>query len=180
MNATNDDYGRVTEARTVRLERLLPGPIERVWSYLTDSEKRGKWFASGPMELRAGGRVAFTFNNDDLSADKDTPERFEKTRGMKMEGKVLRCEPPHVLSFTFFGSDEEPSEVTFELTPKGSEVLLVVTHRRLASRNDMVMVGAGWHTHIGVLIDILNNEEPRPFWKTFVRLEPEYEKRIAP
>jgi hypothetical protein len=35
------DYGVVTAPDTVHLERLLPGPIERVWSYLTDSEKRG-------------------------------------------------------------------------------------------------------------------------------------------
>ena len=50
------DYGVVTDAGTVRLERILPGPIERVWSYLTESEKRGQWFAAGEMELRVGGR----------------------------------------------------------------------------------------------------------------------------
>jgi hypothetical protein len=43
----------------------------------------------------------------------------------------------------------------------------------------MVMVSGGWHAHTGVLADVLNNEEPRPFWKTFLRLQEEYEKRIA-
>ena len=28
-------YGVVTEPGTVRIERLLPGPAERIWSYLT-------------------------------------------------------------------------------------------------------------------------------------------------
>jgi uncharacterized protein YndB with AHSA1/START domain len=172
------EYGVVTEPRTVRLERTLPGPIERIWAYLTESDKRAKWFAAGPMELRAGGSVALTFHNENLSADRETPERFKDAKGHKMEGRVLRCEPPRLLSYTF-GSKDEPSEVTFELTPKNGEVLLVVTHRRLATRDDMVKVGAGWHTHIGVLIDILNNEEPRPFWKTFLKLEQEYEKRIS-
>ena len=52
------EYGVVTEPRTIRMERLLPGPIERVWDYLTDSAKRGKWFAAGKMELRVGPRAA--------------------------------------------------------------------------------------------------------------------------
>jgi hypothetical protein len=56
-----NEYGVVTEARTVRLERVLPGPIERVWAYLTDSKKRGRWFASGPMDLRLGGEVSSGF-----------------------------------------------------------------------------------------------------------------------
>jgi len=30
----------------------LPGPIERVWEYLTDPDKRARWFAGGPMEPR--------------------------------------------------------------------------------------------------------------------------------
>ena len=30
-------------ADTFRFERLFPGPIERVWEYLVDGEKRGKW-----------------------------------------------------------------------------------------------------------------------------------------
>ena len=32
--------GTSTEPGTVRLERLLPGPIERAWAYLTESDKR--------------------------------------------------------------------------------------------------------------------------------------------
>ena len=62
-----ESFGEVTEPQTVRLERILPGPVERVWAYLTDSEKRGKWLAPGEMELRVGGRVSLTFNNQNLS-----------------------------------------------------------------------------------------------------------------
>jgi uncharacterized protein YndB with AHSA1/START domain len=49
------EYGVVTEAGTIRFERVLPGPIERVWAYLTESKERGKWLASGEMDLRVGG-----------------------------------------------------------------------------------------------------------------------------
>lgn len=32
--------GEIIDRQTVRFERLLPGPIERVWAYLTELEKR--------------------------------------------------------------------------------------------------------------------------------------------
>ena len=35
-----DDYGELIEPTTLRIQRLLPGPIERIWAYLTDSELR--------------------------------------------------------------------------------------------------------------------------------------------
>jgi uncharacterized protein YndB with AHSA1/START domain len=31
-------YGEMIEPTTLKIQRLLPGPIERIWAYLTDSE----------------------------------------------------------------------------------------------------------------------------------------------
>ncbi|MEX1059546.1 MAG: SRPBCC family protein [Methyloceanibacter sp.] len=170
-----NEYGVVTEARTVRLERLLPGPIERVWAYLTDSKKRGKWFASGPMDLRVGGKVEFFFHHADLSAEKTPPPKHkDKECGVSMHGTITACDPPRLLSFTFGNA----GEVTFELTPKGNDVLLVLTHRNLADRKMMVSVSSGWHSHLAILIDNLNGDEPRPFWTTITKMEAEYEKRL--
>lgn len=174
-----EKYGVVTEPGTVRIERLLPGPIERVWAYITDSEKRGKWFASGPMELKPGGQLEFVFRNSELSPHAEpTPEKFKQYEGYKSLGLVTRCEPPRILSFTWERVEGDKSEVTFELTSRGKEVLLVLTHRRLATRTDMLSVSGGWHSHLAILIDILNDREPRPFWSMYTKLEPEYEKRI--
>jgi uncharacterized protein YndB with AHSA1/START domain len=165
----------VTGARTLRIRRVLPGPIERVWAYLTESEKRGRWLATGPMELRVGGRVELTFRNSDLSAHPEpTPEKYRQYEGAGFQGRVTRCEPPRVLSYTW-GDD---SEVTFELSPDGDNVLLVLTHRRLPDRTTMVRVASGWHTHLGILLDHLNGREPGPFWSALARLEAEYEKRL--
>ena len=173
------EYGVATEPRTVRLERLLPGPIERVWAYLTESEKRGKWFASGPMELRAGGKLEFHFHNSQLApAGEPTPERFKKYEGMVSTGEVTRCEPPHVLSFTWGEESGEDSEVTFELSDRGEQVLMVLTHRRLGNRKELVGVASGWHVHVSVLSDQLNGREPKPFWSMLEILEAEYDKRI--
>lgn len=174
------DYGVVTGPATVRLERLLPGPIERIWAYLTESEKRGKWLAPSPMDLRLGGPVVLHFHHADLSVEKATPERFTKIeKGHTLHGHITRFDPPRLLTFTW-GEGETDSEVTFELAPQSGDVLLALTHRRLADREAMVSVASGWHAHLGILIDNLNGMEPRPFWSTHAQLEAEYEKRLPP
>ena len=43
----------------------------------------------------------------------------------------------------------------------------------------MVNVAGGWHTHLGILIDRLNDRVPPSFWSAHVRLEGEYERRLA-
>ena len=45
LSSTLNEYGVVAELRALRFERLLPGPIERVWAYLTESEMRAKWLS---------------------------------------------------------------------------------------------------------------------------------------
>jgi uncharacterized protein YndB with AHSA1/START domain len=41
---TNEAYGKFITPGEVRIVRLLPGPIERIWDYLTVPEKRARWF----------------------------------------------------------------------------------------------------------------------------------------
>jgi uncharacterized protein YndB with AHSA1/START domain len=173
------EYAEAIETRTVRLERLLPGPIERVWAYLTESEKRGKWFASGPMELRAGGKLEFHFHNSQLAPEGGPPpERYKECEGMVSHGRVIRCEPPSLLSFRWGEEQGDESEVTFELSERGEQVLMVLTHRQLRNRQEMVSVASGWHVHVGILIDQLNDREPKPFWSALERLEADYDKRF--
>ena len=173
------EFGVVPEARALRIRRVLHGPIERVWAYLTELDKRAKWLAAGPMELRVGGRVELTFHHSDLSPHAEpTPEKYRKHEGTSIEGRITHCEPPRLLSYTWGQSRGEPSEVTFELTPAGEDVVLVLTHRRLDDRATMVGVGGGWHTHLGILADRLEGHEPRSFWSTYARLEAEYERRL--
>ena len=173
-----ESYGEAIEARTVRLERLLPGPIERVWAYLTESDKRKKWFAEGPMDLRPGGKIEFTFHNSELAPPGEPmPEKFKEYEGMVSPGRVVRVEPPRLLSF-MWGEPESEQEVTFELSERGDQVHLVLTHRQLPNRKEMVSVASGWHVHVGVLIDQLNGRERQPFWAPIEQLEAEYDKRF--
>src|SRR2546430_13692581 len=42
----------------VSFERVLPGPIERVWEFLTAVERLPSWFGEGTIEPREGGAVS--------------------------------------------------------------------------------------------------------------------------
>ena len=95
--------GEIMDAHTVRFERVLPGPIERVWACLTEPEKRRIWLAGGTMELREGGRVELTFLHAELSPHAEAvPEEYKRfEHGSSLSGRVTRCEPPRLLSFTW-------------------------------------------------------------------------------
>ena len=63
--ASLDAYGVLTEPATLKIQRLLPGPIERIWAYLTQSELRRQWLASGQMEMKIGAPVELVWRNDE-------------------------------------------------------------------------------------------------------------------
>lgn len=169
-----NDYGTVTAPDTLRLERVLPGPVERVWEYLVDPEKRSRWFAGGSLEPREGGKSVLEFDHDKLS-DEAYPPDFAKMKGKSFTGTVLVYDPPRALGYTFSGNG---SEVLFELTPKGKDTLLVITHRKIENRSDLVGFSSGWDTHVAILADLLADRKPRAFWSTHLQLRKEYEKRI--
>ncbi|MEO6992971.1 MAG: SRPBCC family protein [Lacunisphaera sp.] len=174
----NEQHGTFNGPAEVRLVRTLPGPIERVWEYLTDDEKRARWFAGGTMEKRKGGKMELCFLHKTIAPGETPPEQFKQVHetGFKMPGTVLRWEPPRVLSYTF----DEDSDVTFELTPEGNHVVLVLTHR---SRGDDIPslsgYASGWHTHFALLIALLEGTPPPLFWAMHQRLKAEYEKLRA-
>lgn len=178
---SHESFGTVVGPRAVQLERILPGPIERVWAYLTEPDKRKKWMAAGEMADYVGGPVNLTFDNSKLRGE-ETPERFKKYECQPLRGVITHYEPPHKLGYTW-GEDDSASEVIMELKPaaagsKPGSILLIVTHQKLSGRAGMINVSSGWHTHLGVLADELGGTERRPFWERFLAFEQEYEKRI--
>ena len=173
------DYGVRTAPDTVRVERLLPGPIERVWEYLTDAELRAQWLAGGEMEPRVGGRVELLFHNSSLTENDDPPpSKYAKYDEARMGGKIVEFDPPRVLAYTW-GEDDASSQVRFELSTQGAQVRLIVTHSRLATREGMLSVAAGWHAHLNILRDRMTGHTPDGLWRTHTRLEAEYAQRLS-
>ncbi len=171
--ATLAGLGDLIEPTTLRIERVLPGPIERIWTYLTDSKLRGKWLASGEMELRIGGRVELIWRNAELTPHNEKPPEGQSEEH-RMVGAVTALDAPRMIEFDW----PNVGSVTFELVPSGSEVRFIVTHRKIPNRGTKVGVSAGWHAHLDVLVDVANNRVPEPFWPRVQRLRAEYDKRI--
>ncbi|MBI2516535.1 MAG: SRPBCC family protein [Opitutae bacterium] len=172
----NDSYAEFPARGELRIVRLLPGPIERVWEFLTDPEKRSRWFSGGATGRKAGDKVVFAMHHAKISPGETPPPEYAQAHdpGVTFEGRVLRCEPPRVLAYTFGGDD---SEVTFELTPQGRQVLLVLTHRATGEDlKDLSNFAGGWHTHFAILIALLEGTTPPKFWATHARLRAHYEK----
>jgi uncharacterized protein YndB with AHSA1/START domain len=174
------DFGVLIDDNTVQFRRLLPGPIDRVWRYLTESEKRATWLAAGDTELRGGGSVELKFHNAGLSPQPDDPppaKYKDLPEFMTFTGEVTRCEPPRLVSHTWLG-DDEISEVTYELHGQGDQVVMTLTHTRLVSRSMLTSVCSGWHTHLDILAEVMGDMEPGPFWRRHTVLEAAYEERL--
>jgi uncharacterized protein YndB with AHSA1/START domain len=171
--ATLDAYGTLTEPATLTIRRLLPGPIERVWAYLTDSDLRRQWLASGKMEMTVGAPFELVWRNEELTDPPgQRPPGFSAEHSM--QSRITELDPPRKLSIAWSGS----GDVTFELEPRGDDVLLTVIHRRLPERKMLLMVGAGWHMHLNVLVARSLGNAPEPFWDGWSRLRTEYDRRL--
>ncbi len=133
-------FARFTDD-TIRFERLLPGPIERVWGYLTRPELLATWFHPVAWPATVGATYAHRWD----------PEHPAEV----LSGTLLVCEPPRVLevSWNEAGRDDGPirdSILRFELEPAGDRIRLTLTHRALTPR-EFDSIGPGWHAHLDAL-----------------------------
>ena len=171
--ATVESYAEFSEPATLTLHRLLPGPIERIWAYLTESDLRRRWLAAGEMELKAGAPFEFVWRNDELSDPPGRrPEGFAEE--MRMPSRVTEVDPPRHIAFTWSDS----GDVSIDLEPRGDRVLLTLVHRRIPERSALLSIGAGWHAHLDILAARAEGREPEPFWDGWARLRGEYDGRI--
>ena len=174
----NAAFGAILDDGTLRFERLLPGPIERVWAYLTESDLRRQWLASGTMEMTVGASFELVWRNDELT---DPPGQRPPGFGAehRMTSQILELDPPRKLAFTF-GTN---GNVTFTLEPTGgpagTRVLLTVVHRRLTDPAMITKVSDGWHMHLDMLVARATGATSAPFWDGWSRLHKEYEARLG-
>lgn len=180
------DFAQRLDTHSIQFVRILPGPIEKVWDYLWDGDKRGQWFAAGPMPDKVGETFHMDFKHSKLSPH--TAEPPEKMREIDRNGHgstnvLLACEPPHRLVFTFGGEKDASriSEVEFRLEqegdPKDNKVRFTLTHTKIPDRGTMLGVSGGWHSHLEVLGYRLRGEVPPAFWDIWRKHDGAYEAR---
>ena len=136
----------------VKLERLLPGPITRVWDHLTRPELLPAWFGEqSSIEPRVGGAVRLMDGH--------------------IRGTVTQWAPPNRLSYTWnvFAPGDGPdalsaypeSYLALSLEPRGDQVLLRLDHMPVLERFEK-QNAMGWHTFVDILADALTQQPPRP------------------
>ena len=172
-----NEFGKLIDGNALQFKRTLPGSIEQVWEYLVDDHKRSLWFAGGPTELKPGGNMNLIFNNSKFSDIPDpTPEKYKDYGdGFKSTAIILEVKKPDRLVI-----DWEGGVVKFELRELSEgNVELTLTHEKLQDDKEYrVGTFAGWHTHLNILVDRLNNNKVKGFWQVHMRLEEEYSKRL--
>lgn len=168
-----DAYGVLTAPDTLEIRRVLPAPPERVWAWLTDSELRRKWLAAGEMTLVPGAEFEFVWRNDELT---DPPGKRPEgaSQEHRMTCRVISADPPRSLAITWGTA----SNVTFTLAPRGEGTLLTIVHARLPDRGSLLSVSSGWHAHLDVLVALVENRKPAPFWDACAALKQDYERRL--
>jgi uncharacterized protein YndB with AHSA1/START domain len=150
--------GKLVAPNKIVFERIVAGPIERVWDHLTRPDLLGGWLAECDFEPHLGGAVRL---------------RFE---GKGENGIITQWNPPSLLAYTW-NEGAAPSHVVFELQASGNDVMLRLTHERLPQR-DLPDFGAGWHAHLDALeaqLETGRRESPAQHLETYHRIRPEYD-----
>jgi uncharacterized protein YndB with AHSA1/START domain len=146
----------------IRLERMLKAPVETVWRYLTEAEHRAQWFMGG-TDATAGAEFELIVDHDNLSTDDvPYPASYADHKGARWMEKVLRFEPPRLLSTTFSGGKQ--GVVTYELFAQGDRTRLVLTHTGIVSGTGAQDFGSGWNSHLTVLEERLAGRSVKNFW----------------
>ena len=172
ITVANDDFGVMTAPTTLRMQRLLPGPVERVWAYLTASELRRKWFAAGDMAMAVDTPVELVWRNDELTVPPGQRPEGSLPES-RMQRRITEFDPPHRLAIAW----GDTGSVSFELETRGDDVLLTLVHTGVPDRARLLAFGPGWHTHLDILVALLNGTRLEPFWDAERRLRGEYEAR---
>ncbi len=168
--------GTLHDLHTVEFKRLIPGPIELAWDYLTKPELLKTWFADVTLEPRLGGAVSVRFAEDTCGDGADG-----------VHGTIREFRPPYAIAFSWIrpraqadGSIQhvDEGEVRFELAERGEKVLLTLLHSRQPTE-ELTGHSAGWHAYLDNLQSLISGGDRINFAAVIRRVRPGYEERVA-
>ena len=138
---------------TVRFDRRLRHPVERVWEALTDPDELRSWWGDTKLELVEGGLFQLRWRNTDENGHVAT-----------LDGTITGIDPPRLLEISADWGSTAPNQpgtrthLTWELEPDGDHTLLHFTNKVDAPTQD-VRTAAGWHLHLDALATVLAGGE---------------------
>ena len=118
---------------SLRIDRTLPAPPDRVWHALTDPAALAAWFwpASFATTVTAQPQVGGAFR---IAGG-----------GMAVYGRYLVVEPPSRLAFTWqWDGDDEQTTVSIELSAMDGRTALTLVHEKFADRTTAADHRVGW------------------------------------
>jgi uncharacterized protein YndB with AHSA1/START domain len=137
------EKGEVIPESAVRFVRELDAPVEKIWSFLTESARLPEWYGDGVIEPREGGKVSLL--------------------GGHIRGVVTGWRPQKFLGYTWnvFSPGEAESRIPvsyLEFTLDGSRLTLI--HRPIPQpmQNQTMM---GWHTMLDLIVAGLRGGFPK-------------------
>jgi len=157
---------------TIRFERVLLAPIERVWNALTTPAGLAAWLGAATVDLREGGSFLLDFG------------------GSEMRGRILAYDPPTrlVLFWQEFDDDgavaefgvpaDFHSELSFELTGLAKGTKLTLVHRLIAGDDVMASFFGGWHAHLEALRAALGDAAGCDRAALYDRVKPRYDALV--
>jgi uncharacterized protein YndB with AHSA1/START domain len=127
----------------LRFQRRLAWPAPDVWAALVEPAALTRWLqAEATIDPFVGGRFHLVLGGG----------------SSRMEGSVLRWEPPHLLEYTWPESAANgDSIIRFEIAEDGGGSRLTLTHI-LRGGGDLADFGSGWHWHLDALEAALAGE----------------------
>lgn len=173
---------RTPDRHTLRFERRLAHPAEKIWRLLTDNSELAYWFPArieGAREPGAKLRFVFFDKTPEVMDDalRAVVAAAQKDAGSwppeVMAGELRVYDPPRTLEYTWGGE-----VLRFELTPRDGAMLLVFTNT-LTDESQAVKTAAGWHICFDALAGRLDGTQ-RPATKAELdELEADYASRFA-
>ena len=158
-------YASIADTPTLRFERRLSHPVERVWRAITERDDLGHWFPSKVVvaELAPAAEMTFEFENMPV----DAPST--------MTGRVTDFDPPRVFAFTW-GPPGQEDHLRFELEPVQQECTLRLTVA-LGTRDKAARDAAGWHVCLDRLEEHLGGDVEGGEWRGYYD---QYQRRGVP
>jgi uncharacterized protein YndB with AHSA1/START domain len=145
------------EGLTLRLQRVLPGPRERVFRACAEPGELERWW--GPhgfttphieLDLRVGGRYRFAMQPPD-------GEVFH------LSGEFRAVDPPALLEYTFRWEPADPDDretiVTVSLRDLGESTEFRLVQSGFATEERLALHDSGWTDSLERLDSLLSRED---------------------
>jgi uncharacterized protein YndB with AHSA1/START domain len=141
---------------TIRFERRLAHPIERVWEAITDPAQVIRWWGKLDSDMAEGGKFSLLWLNE---GDEGENSGFR--------GTLTEFDPPRVLETRgVWGAEgeawgETATLLRFELEPQGEGTILRFINTLELPDEFAVKTPAGWHWHLDALAGVLDGAPDR-------------------